>query len=267
MPPSQQPEELLNKARKIIDKLEQERIQAEKRREVALGVASSLEERNKGVIDKIERDALALKEKLTAEVRNEIEELKEQINSLLVVKQGLLDEIRGYQEQNLITEDKKLRLDDELLEKQGNVSVALQEFQRIDKDLRDTQEVLTDRLGKSKVLKEEVEELSFTIQQMKDDKEAIQHELEIVTNDLSESHNTFENQAKYYDDQLYEKKEALAKVQLKLIETEKKDKDFRTDWAERQLVLEKREQVVRRLEAKMSNAEARIEELSRFDTL
>ncbi len=126
---------------------------------------------------------------------------------------------------------------------------------------------MQDRKGKVGVLNEEIKELNFAIDQLKNEGEALRNEIKSIDENLVNKSDTYETQSKYYEDQLYVVKSDLKSALAALTETQNKDKAFREGIAEEKLALDKRTEVVKRMEGRLAESEARIEELSRFDHL
>lgn len=264
---SQKVQKLVSDLEDELTQLNQQVADAERRREVAHNTAKSLEERNKQQIDSIDKSVADYKEKALAEVDAELETKKLEIKKLDQVKQGLQDTVTEKNKQCLEIETQFEPLQSKKSELEDSIATGIAKLDDIDEELVETQGILTDRLGKVEVIKEEVKSLAYTLEQMTNDKDAMQNELDRVSTDLIALQKNFDNQKKHKEDELYGLDQRLKKAQDSLRETEVKDKTIRKDWADRKLELDKREQVVRRIESRVAGAESRIEELNRYSAL
>lgn len=257
----------IEQAEKLLKKLNQDIAVAQERLVVAQNQADNLEKRNKAVIASIEQEGTLKKKLLAEQALSQKDTLNNEIAQADIVKRRLLDDISRLNRQ-------KTNLDDTidgLLEAKDNldkqiVEDGIKRQELLDQILKTTAEIKSNE-EKINSTRTTIRELETVKQQIEADIEILHNEADDVQSEIIELDNQFKNQKANIDNELYEARIELRRVTDRLLEAERKDKAFRANWAEEQLKLDKRTQAVRRMEARVSDAESRIEELKRYDIL
>lgn len=248
-------------------KLKEETSSAERRKAVAENVASNLEERNKTVIGNIEKEAQTLRESLVLENDRLSKKLESEIKPLEVIKLGLQDEIEALNKDRTITLDEMEPLYDELKFLQEDTKKANAKLYELNQQIVELEAIIKDNRGKTESLTLEIRDLEDTRLHIQEDLEVLNNEAEGLEDRIIEQDAQFKARKETLDRQLADTQLKLTDAQNALGEAQKKDKEVRESWADAHMKLDKREQTVRRMEARVSGAEQRIEELHRYDRL
>lgn len=257
----------IDQAQKLLKRLNQDIVTAQDRFQVAQNQADNLEKRNQAVLATIEQEGNAKKLLIIEQAESRQAELDEAITKSEQVVSHLLKDIEKYNKQKTSLESAV----DGLLEAKGNLDKQLEtdslKYQNLldnilkaTAELRENEEKINDK-------RTQIRELETAKQQVEADLEILQGEVANVENDIIVQDADFRSRKEYLDNQLYETNLKLKRALDSLIEAQNKDKAFRTYWAEEQMKLDKRTETVRRMEARVSDAESRIEELKRYDLL
>ena len=257
----------IQEAQKLLQKLNSDIAAAEQRLEIATNVASSLEGRNKLVIEGIENSSQR-REKLVIEQIEEIKEtLNDEIAKLKDVKNHLSDEIKRLAKRKSDVEvglsdivTAKTNLSDEIIKDSEKKQDLLNEILKLTNEVKEWESKVNNYRGI-------VRSLSDTKQQLESDIDILRQEHDAIGIEILEEDGKFKDQKEYYQNEIYRLGVEVDKANLRLNELRGQDKAFRESWAEEHLKLDKRTETVRRLEAKLSNAQARIEELERYGAL
>lgn len=263
----QQAQKHLSELEPYLTKLTSEIETAERRKSIAENTASSLEERNSLVIKDIEKEAKLKQQSLDEDFKAKKAKLDEELAKSEEVKKALLDEIEAQLQlkQSIIDQIQVLVEDRDDLARETTAN---------GEKLADTQSKIIADSNKSVELQGKIESLTAQLKDLADSKslgtedlEVLNNEIEAVENKLIDLDADYKERKKYLDGQLHETQTKLKDALDSLQEAQNKDKSMREAWAEEQMKLNKRETTVRRMEAKVSDAESRIEELGRYDRL
>lgn len=263
----QQAQKHLSELEPYLSKLTGEIETAERRKTIAENTANSLEDRNKLVIEGIEKEAKLKKQTLEQDFKLAKSKIDKELAKAEEVKKALLDEIEAQLQlkQSIIDQVHVLVEDRDTLDQEATVT---------GEKLADLQSKIITDTNKSVELQGKVDSLTAQLRDLSDsqsrgneDLEVLNDEIEIVENRLLDLDTDYKERKKYLDGQLHETQTKLKEALDSLQEAQNKDKSMRELWAEEQMKLDKREATVRRMEAKMSDAESRIEELGRYDRL
>lgn len=264
----------LDQAQKLLSELEphlkqinQEISDAQKRKALAENTASSLEQRNKLVIADIESKAQKLKDKLQTDHDQLAAELRSEIETLKTVKSNL--------QKNITKTNKELEtsaVDLQTLESKkevidSDIGVCKTTLETISAQLAEAEENIVAYEAKSANLLAQIEERSDALIHVQQDVEIMDIEATKLEDNIIELDAQFKARKQYLDKQLGELQLKLKNVSDSLQEAQNKDKLMREGWAEERLKLDKREEVVKRVEGRLSDSEARIEELDRYGKL
>ncbi len=257
----------IQQAEKLLAKLNSEIETAEGRLGIAENQANNLEKRNKVVLDAIEKAGDNKQRLIIEQAKSYLDSINGEIAQAETVKTKLLSEINRLVK-------KKTSLD-------KSIDESIEAKENLDKDIEGTgiryQEMLNQLLITASEIKtneekinthrNQIRELSSTKHQIESDIDLLRNESDIIQTEIIDLGDAYETQKKILEDDLYEIRIKLEKASESLKIAEKTDKQYREVWAEENLKLEKRTEAVRRIEARVSDAESRIEELKRFDIL
>lgn len=226
-----------------------------------------MEERNKLAIEKIESQA----ENRDKILKDESEVLKNKLKSDTNKAKRVLNDLTKEIEEQAIEQSKILEqteeLTSELYAKKSHLDDLRTELETVSHKLTDNSEEVNSLLSRKENLLAEIKEAEDSRTYIKEDLEVLNNEAETVENKVIELDAQFKARKKYLDGLLSNTQLKLKEASDSLQEAQNKDKTMREGWAEEQMKLDKREQTVRRMEAKVSDAESRIEELQRYDRL
>lgn len=254
---NEQPQKNLNKVR------EELRVALE-RRDMARREAAHAEERNARTL--AEGKATATKEGLNiiAAAKGRANLLEEDISKLTDVKSGLMDEIEALNISKAAINKDSLQRESKRDELDGTIMEYNQKLTELDIQLVNSSEDLRDYRGKVQALYQDIHDLEIT-------KERAQQDLDVLNDTIDETENrimdldaTFKDRKQTLEIQIAEVQRKLNAALANLVETENKDKSIRENWADEHRRLDKRTQAVRHMEAKLSDSEARIQELDNY---
>lgn len=263
----QQAQKHLSELEPYLNKLTSEIETAERRKSIAENTASSLEERNKSVIEGINKEAKLKKQTLEQDFKLSKSKIDKELVKAEGVKKALLDEIEA-----------QLQLKQSIIDQ---IQVLVEDRDDLNQEVTSTGEKLADLqskiivdTNKSVELQSKVDSFTSQLRDLSDsqsrgneDLEILNNEIEVVENKLLDLDTDYKERKKYLEGQLKETQTKLKDSLDSLQEAQNKDKSMRELWAEEQMKLDKREATVRRMESKVSDAESRIEELGRYDRL
>lgn len=256
----QQAENLLKKLREDIT-LEQERLA------VARNQRENLEKRNKIVLEAIEKAGDNKQRLIIEQAQAYQKSIDEQVAKSEEVKVHLLDDINRLNKRKSslektvdeLFEAKKnmdRQLEDDSLKHQSGVDQIVAQLTQI----KDNEE----KINNSRT---QLRELERTKHDIESDIDILRKEADTKHGEIIELDDQYKSQKEILDNDLYETQLKLEKAKVSLIEAQRKDKAFRDAWAEEKMKLDNRTATVRRMEAKVSDAESRIEELKKYDLL
>lgn len=262
-----QVQKLLSELEPYFDKLTQDVATAERRLAVAQNQADNLEERNRIAIETIEKEATirkeallkdhkALKTKLDTELDRVTEAgnlLSEEVENLNISKSQLQEDVENMEAEITIQNSKLQSAARELEETTAKQATLVNEISSL--------------LGKKESLEAQIGDLNDSRNHIMQDQEILSSEAEATENRIIDLDAQFKSRKEYLDKQLADLQIKLKTALDSLLEAQKEDKITREAWAIEHQKLDKREQTVRRMEAKVSDAEGRIEELNRYDRL
>lgn len=240
---------------------------AERRLAIAKSTADNLEERNRLVIADINKQAQDKQAQYEEELATRQAEEDAQLAKAKAIKEGMLDEIENLNQ----TKGQLAKDVDALGETKGNLSADIDvknhELDELSKDVVAKSATISDQRNFKTSLGAEIHELQVA-------REQAQSDLDVLDVEVAK----LEEQIMELDAQHQARKEVVAKqitvlgtqlqaAQADLAETQRQDKTIRESWVDKTRELDKREQVVRRLEARLSGAEARIIELDNYRQL
>lgn len=262
-----QAQKLLTKLEPYLEQIREEISTSERRLSIAKGTADSLESRNKQAIEEIESKAKLRDEALKAESANLKAKLSKDTDKAKQVLNDLIDEVSklNFKRTDLIAEIDSLTVESDTIKSQ--VSDKQAELTDIDSKIETGSEDVNSLLAQKENIHAEIKELNDSRDYLKEDLRVLNDEAEIVETNIIEFDAQYKERKKYLDGLLSDTQLKLKKALDSLQEAQDKDKQMREDWADGQMKLDKREQAVRRMEAKVSGAESRIAELGRYDGL
>lgn len=253
-----------DKAQALLQKIKSETLIWQERREIAEGVAKSLEARNKSVLDNIEREGTAKKRFLLEDAQSHVDELNEQITGLKPVRTALLDEIGKANEL-------KTQLDgdvDILIEQKDRLNVQIDEaiakLTTLDEQLIDMRGEIKDYRGQIQVMRDDLGLLARERDKALEDRQVLNDELGAIETDIIAADADFKAHKANLEKQISQTNGKLQTSLNNLTELYNKDAEIRKSWADGQARLDKREETVRKLEIKLQGSEKRIAELDQF---
>lgn len=202
---------------------------------------------------------------------NDSVELKSRLESetdkARIVRDALLDEIEELNHKRTASRDEI----EELATEADTIKSQLLTDQN---RLEDTSEQVSSALETVEALSKRQDSLRGELKELEDSRWVIKEDLDVLNNEAELTENRiieldtqYKERKAYLDKLLSDTQLKLKEASDSLTEAQNKDKTMREAWAEEHMKLEKREATVRRMEAKVSDAESRIEELGRYDRL
>lgn len=252
------------KANELLKKLNKEVLVAQKRRDLALVAAKTSENRTRTAIRNAEAEGKRRADTMIANAKIRTKTLDEEINQMSVVLTNLREQVEALTEQRVELEKhvEALTLNKTGFDNQTQIqndTLAGLEEQIVAK----ATEVLGYR-GQIDNLLESIEKLKTEKQDAAGFIETLQEQAELLEQEIADLEITQQARRDALEEQTRQLQDRLDVVNTSLLEAERKDKAIRAAWADGHLKLEKRTQVVQKMEARMSDAEARIQELDNY---
>lgn len=257
----------IDQAQKLLKKLLEEIDTAQGRLAIAQNTATDLETRNQSVLANIEREGGIKQRFLVEQAQKRQAEVDVEIAKAEKVKSRLIDDVNSLNTEKESVE----RSIDESVEAKNNLDIQIAD------DSEKHQDNLEQILKSTNIIRENevkindqrnmIRELATQKGQVEADIEVLRNEQDNIEGTIIELDAQYKSQKDYHENDLYATKLKLKNTLDSLIQAQNQDKAFRKGWADETMKLEKRTQAVRRMEARVSDAEARIEELKKYDVL
>lgn len=260
----QQAQKLLDELEPHLAKVKQEIANAESRKALAKSQADNMEARAKSLLISIEAEAAQRRVELAKEHDEIKTKLDADISKLTSVKHDLEDDIVRLNESQVEIDLSTTQLVQSHSELSVEVAKKTQELDDVNKQLEAKAGSLRDLTVAEENLRASISELENAKVHSTADLEVLSSELEITENRIIEADAEYKARKEYINRQTTEVQRKLVGVLDRLTEAETKDKAIREAWADEYLKLEKRTQAIRKQEARLSDSEARIQELNNY---
>lgn len=226
--------------------------------------SAHLEQRNaQSLADtRVEADKLLKKSDVEAKQLRAV--VYAEVAKLTEVKSNLQDEISGLNiaKEKINSEVANFKVRREDVEAQ--VLSNAEKLAELDEQLIQATEDLMDRRGKIEVLRQEVHELELAKEHSAQDLEILNAAVDETEERIMELDSGYKTRRETLEAQVSEIQRKLNDALANLVDAQNKDKQIRENWADEHRKLDKRTQTVRRMEAKLSDAEARVAELDNY---
>lgn len=252
---------------KLLDSFAKDIKTAEVRRDTAISIADNLEKRNKLALDGLDKQALEHEKALKAKLAKIKAGLEAEIKQLKKLKSDLQDEITALVSRQTELIDLIKALDDERQDLQDQIVIMSHTLA----DLKAEESVVASEIetnrGLFQNLRQQVAELNKAKDQLIGDNDILGAEVEHLENAIVAA--DAELQARKIDitKQIKGAEAKLNEALARLTETVDKDRAIRQSWADEHARIDKRIATVRRAEARLSESEARVQELDRYSKL
>lgn len=255
------------KAEELLKKLNAMIKAAQERRDLAVAEADNMEVRKRSLMEGVEFEVASLRSNMKTELGTEHKKLEDEIARLTSVKDGLEKRVKGLMgaaEVLTVTQaDKELRsaeLDAQITDRNTRLSELDEQIITATteiKGLRDTEASI----------RAAIQDIEFARRQAQADIELLDKQVEESEMRIIELDANFKARKEILDAQTSEAQRKLTDTQALVVEAARKDRAIREAWADEHLKLEKRTKAVQKMEARMSDAEARIQEYDQYMSL
>lgn len=254
----------LAQVEKLLSELTTELQTSQDRLEMAKREAKTLEERNARIIadgkDKASRES----GKIISIARKDEAIVNLEILRLTKVKTDLLNVISQLNEDKSAIDKEIIRLNTEEAQLEALAAEKVQKLDELDNQLVESSKDLADRSGKVEALHEDIRELQNSKQEIVEDLSILESTVNETEERVIRLDADFKSVQSDLNARLDKARYELNQTLSNLTDAQNKDKQIRENWADEHRKLDKRIEVVRRMEAKLSTSEARIQELDNY---
>lgn len=260
----QKADDLLQDLKAELASLEKATADAERRRDIAISQANSLEMRNRQAIEQIETEVQTRRKALEKQLNLDISHLNGKIHELEKTKKQLKQEV----EQLGTDKQKALEAYNNMQDELGSLTNKFQQLSaQVDEaEARIIQKraALAGYADKLEQAKKSLAEYHHQCAELEKDRQTLQAMVDELENTTIEMKTQHDVRKKSLDKELQTKEQQLKVTERRLAEALNEDKAVRRAWAEEHLKLEKRTQAVKNMEAAVADAESRVAELDKF---
>lgn len=252
------------KAEDLLKKLNAQIVSAQERRNLAESEASNLETRNRSAREGVELEVAHLRDSMKKELGAERTDLEAYITRLTSVKEDLekqVIELKG-QADALTTDNadialRKTELDAQIADRNSKLNQLDEQIINATTETKKLRDVEAS-------IRVAIQDIEFARRQAQTDIELLDKQIEESEARIMELDVDYKARKEYLDKQMSEAQRKLTETLASVVEAERKDKSMRQNWADEHLKLEKRTKAVHKMEARMSDAEARIQEYDNY---
>lgn len=252
------------KAKDLLSKLNAQIKSAQERRDMAVAEADNMEARNRSAREGIDLEVAQLRADMMKEFKADQAKLNDDIAKLTSVKDGL-----GQQTAQLEFDRVNLAATlDMFTAKRDDLYAQVTERNT---KLSELDEQIITATTETKKLREVEASIRAAIQDIDFARRQAESDLELLNKQVGESEARiieldadFKAKKEFLDRQMHQAQRQLVDTQASVVEAARKDKAMREAWADEHLKLDKRTKTVQKMEARMSDAEARIQEYDNY---
>lgn len=245
-------------------KLKAEIASLQDRRLVAENELKSMDNRRKVALEALDEEIRIKRRDMLAELNLEMTAFEADIAKLTKTKNALIEEVAKLNEDCQAINYKLEDLRAQKADLESQIESSNQKLAELDGWILDSRAELKSNRGKIVDLQTQIREIGQDRDRQQEDKQVLEAEIEGLENEIIRLDSDFKYRKETLDNQIKAAQRNLEDVLEKLKEANSKDKQLRQSWAEENLKLEKRTEAVRKMEARVSDAERRIAELDNY---